>query len=119
MTLDNKLQTFTEPVAEAKGVPRITYEDIGGLKEEAQRTREIVELPMRHPKIFQRLGIDPPKGVLLLGPRARIYTQLVTFENDDYVCKAATSVKEASELIEAGFEYVCDVTDVQLFRKRK
>jgi hypothetical protein len=48
-----------------------------------------------------------------------IYTQLVTFENDDYVCKATTSVKEATELIEAGFEYVCDVTNVQLFRKRK
>ena len=48
-----------------------------------------------------------------------IYTQLVTFENDDYICKAATNVKEAAELIEAGFEYVCDVTNVQLFRKRK
>jgi integrase len=48
-----------------------------------------------------------------------IYTQLVTFENDDYVCKAATNVKEATELIEAGFEYVCDVTQVKLFRKRK
>jgi transitional endoplasmic reticulum ATPase len=68
ITPDTKLQTFTEPVAEAKGVPRTTYEDIGGLKEEVQRTREIVELPMRHPEIFRRLGIDPPKGVLLLGP---------------------------------------------------
>ena len=48
-----------------------------------------------------------------------IYTQLVTFENDDYVCKAAANVKEATELIEAGFEYVCDVTHVQLFRERK
>ena len=68
MTHETKLQTFTEPVAEAKGVPRTTYEDIGGLEEEVQRIREIVELPMRHPEIFQRLGIDPPKGVLLLGP---------------------------------------------------
>jgi transitional endoplasmic reticulum ATPase len=68
ITPDTKLQTFTEHVAEAKGVPRTTYEDIGGLKDEVQRTREIVELPMRHPEIFQRLGIDPPKGVLLLGP---------------------------------------------------
>jgi len=49
-------------------VPRTTYEDIGGLKEEIQRLREMVELPMRHPEIFQRLGIDPPKGVLLHGP---------------------------------------------------
>jgi transitional endoplasmic reticulum ATPase len=68
MTHDTKLQTFTEPVAEAKGIPRTTYEDIGGLEETVQRIREIVELPMRHPEIFQRLGIDPPKGVLLLGP---------------------------------------------------
>jgi len=68
MTHDTKLQILTEPVAEAKGVPRTTYEDIGGLEEEIQRIREMVELPMRHPEIFQRLGIDPPKGVLLLGP---------------------------------------------------
>ncbi len=46
----------------------ITYKDLGGLEEEIQRIREMVELPMRHPEIFQTLGIDPPKGVLLLGP---------------------------------------------------
>jgi len=68
MTHDTRLQTLTEPVAEAKGVPRTTYEDLGGLEEEIQRIREMAELPMRHPEIFQRLGIDPPKGVLLLGP---------------------------------------------------
>lgn len=68
MTHDTRLQILTEPAAEAKGVPRTTYEDLGGLEEEIQRIREMVELPMRHPEIFQRLGIDPPKGVLLLGP---------------------------------------------------
>jgi len=68
LTYDTKLQILTEPAPEAKGVPRTTYEDIGGLKEEIQRLREMVELPMRHPEIFQRLGIDPPKGVLLHGP---------------------------------------------------
>jgi transitional endoplasmic reticulum ATPase len=68
MTHDTRVQILTEPVAEAKGVPRTTYEDLGGLEEEIQRIREMVELPMRHPEIFQRLGIDPPKGVLLLGP---------------------------------------------------
>ncbi len=47
------------------------------------------------------------------------YTQLVTFEDDDYVCKTATNVKEATELIEIGFEYVCDMQQVKLFRKRK
>ena len=69
LTYDTKLQILTEPAPEAKlGVPRTTYEDIGGLQEEIQRLREMVELPMRHPEIFQRLGIDPPKGVLLHGP---------------------------------------------------
>ncbi len=69
LTYDTKLQILTEPAPEAKlGVPRTTYEDIGGLKDEIQRLREMVELPMRHPEIFQRLGIEPPKGVLLHGP---------------------------------------------------
>jgi transitional endoplasmic reticulum ATPase len=49
-------------------MPRTTYEDIGGLYEEIQRVREMVELPLRHPELFQRLGIEPPKGVLLHGP---------------------------------------------------
>ena len=49
-------------------MPRTTYEDVGGLHEEIQRVREMVELPLRHPEIFQRLGIEPPKGVLLHGP---------------------------------------------------
>lgn len=62
------LQILSEPAPEAKGVPRTTYEDIGGLHEEIQRIREMVELPLRHPEIFQRLGIEPPKGVLLHGP---------------------------------------------------
>jgi len=69
LTYDTKLQILSEPAPEVKlGVPRTTYEDIGGLQEEIQRLREMVELPMRHPEIFQRLGIDPPKGVLLHGP---------------------------------------------------
>ena len=49
-------------------VPRVTYEDIGGLKNVIQRIRELVELPLRHPELFKRLGIDPPKGILLYGP---------------------------------------------------
>ena len=47
---------------------RVTYEDIGGLEEEIQKIREMIELPIRHPELFQRIGIDPPKGVLLHGP---------------------------------------------------
>jgi transitional endoplasmic reticulum ATPase len=50
------------------GVGYITYEDVGGLDREIQRVREMVELPLRHPSLFKRLGIDPPKGVLLRGP---------------------------------------------------
>ena len=68
MTHDTALQILNEPAAEAKGVPHTTYEDLGGLEEEIQRIREMVELPLQHPEIFQTLGIDPPKGVLLLGP---------------------------------------------------
>ncbi len=58
-----------EPLkAEKGGIPTITYEDIGGLKEEVQKIREMIELPMRHPELFHKLGIEPPKGVLLHGP---------------------------------------------------
>jgi transitional endoplasmic reticulum ATPase len=46
----------------------VTYEDIGGLKDEIKKVREMVELPLKHPEIFERLGIDAPKGVLLHGP---------------------------------------------------
>jgi len=68
ITHSTNLQILAEPAPEAKGLPRTTYEDIGGLHEEIQRIREMVELPLRHPELFQRLGIDPPKGVLLHGP---------------------------------------------------
>jgi transitional endoplasmic reticulum ATPase len=51
-----------------RGVPQVTYEDIGGLKEEIQKVREMIELPLRHPEIFEKLGIEAPKGVLLHGP---------------------------------------------------
>jgi transitional endoplasmic reticulum ATPase len=51
-----------------ESVPQVTYEDIGGLKEEVKKIREMVELPLKHPEIFSRLGIEPPKGVLLYGP---------------------------------------------------
>ena len=68
ITYETNLQILAEPAPEAKGVPRTTYEDIGGLREEIQRIREMVELPLRHPELFQRLGIEPPKGVLLHGP---------------------------------------------------
>jgi transitional endoplasmic reticulum ATPase len=62
------VQVLSEPTPEKKGIPIVTYEDIGGLHEEIQRIREMVELPMRHPELFQRLGIEPPRGVFLYGP---------------------------------------------------
>ena len=52
----------------AGGTPSVTYEDIGGLDDELEQVREMIELPMRHPELFQQLGIEPPKGVLLHGP---------------------------------------------------
>ena len=63
-----EITILSEPVPELEIPSRTTYEDIGGLAEEIRRIREMVELPLRHPEIFQRLGIDPPKGVLLHGP---------------------------------------------------
>ena len=58
-----------EPVREGEVLtPTVTYEDIGGLKEELRKVREMIELPLKHAELFERLGIDPPKGVLLFGP---------------------------------------------------
>jgi transitional endoplasmic reticulum ATPase len=53
---------------EEENIPEITYEDIGGLSDEIKKIREMVEIPIKHPEIFQKLGIEPPKGVLLHGP---------------------------------------------------
>src|SRR5579872_1850581 len=51
-----------------RGLPHVSYEDIGGLKDEIQKVREMIELPLRHPEIFEKLGVEAPKGVLLYGP---------------------------------------------------
>jgi transitional endoplasmic reticulum ATPase len=51
-----------------RAATQVSYEDIGGLKEEIQKVREMIELPLRHPEIFEKLGIEAPKGVLLYGP---------------------------------------------------
>ena len=68
ITESTVVQVMSEPTPEKKGIPIVTYEDIGGLHGEIQRIREMVELPLRHPELFQRLGIEPPKGVFLYGP---------------------------------------------------
>jgi len=71
-----KVTTDTEIVIKDEAVPDedvgqaegITYEDVGGIGQQLQKVREMIELPLKHPELFRRLGIDPPKGVLLHGP---------------------------------------------------
>ena len=61
-----KLGSLTKAVDAS--VPRITYDELGGLKSEVQKIREMIELPMRHPELFEKIGVEAPKGVLLYGP---------------------------------------------------
>ncbi|WP_338729486.1 CDC48 family AAA ATPase [Haladaptatus sp. DJG-WS-42] len=69
ITEDTEVELREEPISGfEKTGGGITYEDIGGLQQEIQRVREMVELPMKHPQIFKKLGIEPPQGVLLHGP---------------------------------------------------
>ncbi len=66
---ESLIEMKEEPIKEGEILQStITYEDIGGLHEELLRVREMIELPLKHPELFDRLGIDPPKGVLLYGP---------------------------------------------------
>jgi transitional endoplasmic reticulum ATPase len=69
ITDTTKLNVSEKPISEAEtSMPGVSYEDIGGLSEAIQKIREMVELPLKHPELFKKLGIDPPKGVLLHGP---------------------------------------------------
>ena len=80
-----RLSEKTHKELQEREKARVSYEDIGGLGDEIQRIREMIELPMRHPELFQRIGIDPPKGVLLHGPPGTGKTLLaraVAFETD-------------------------------------
>jgi integrase len=88
-------------------INRITFHTFRHWKAtmEYHRTKDILH-------VMRILGHKNIKNTL-------IYTQLVTFENEDFICKAASSVKEATELIESGFDYVCEMANVKLFRKRK
>ena len=83
---DTKLIVLEKPV-EIGRIPRVTYDDIGDLKEAIQKIRELVELPLKHPELFKRLGIEPPKGILLYGPPGTGKTLLakaVANETDAY-----------------------------------
>ncbi|MEM2944004.1 MAG: CDC48 family AAA ATPase [Methanomassiliicoccales archaeon] len=66
---NTEVKISDKPVKEiSHKIPKVTYEDIGGLSEEVKRVREMIELPLRHPELFERLGVEAPKGVLLHGP---------------------------------------------------
>ncbi len=67
VTENTIVEVLEKPVSQIS-VPKVTYEDIGGLRNVIMKVRELIELPLRHPELFKRLGIEPPKGVLLYGP---------------------------------------------------
>ena len=69
ITEDTEVEVLPEAVElKDEKFPEVTYEDIGGLQEELRKVREMIELPLKHPELFETLGIQPPKGVLLYGP---------------------------------------------------
>src|SRR5207244_800629 len=66
---DTEIKIAEKPMKEEEAkVPKVDYEDIGGLGSEVRKVREMIELPLRHPELFERLGVEAPKGVLLHGP---------------------------------------------------
>ena len=89
--------------------PDVTYEDIGGLDDELEQVREMIELPMRHPELFETLGIEPPKGVLLHGPPGTgktLMARAVANEIDAYftdISGPEMSVKYASISLATAF----------------
>ncbi len=68
VTENTLIEVSSTPIKRGEEITGVTYEDIGGLTEELQRIREIVELPLKHPELFRHLGIEPPKGIILYGP---------------------------------------------------
>jgi transitional endoplasmic reticulum ATPase len=87
ITENTKVDLLPEAVSLAKAIPLVTYDDIGGLDDAIMRVREMIELPLKHPELFQRLGIDPPKGVLLHGPPGcgkTLLAKAVANESDAY-----------------------------------
>ena len=67
ITEATQIELKEEPMKDVGRIPTVSYEDIGGLKEEIRKVREMIELPLRHPELFERLGIEAPKGVLIHG----------------------------------------------------
>ena len=93
-------------VDETEALTEIAYEDIGGLDEEITKVREMVELPLKHPEVFERLGIEPPKGVLLHGPPGTGKTLLA---------KAVANETNSHFLVINGPEIMCVGEDTPIF----
>ncbi len=68
MTSETEVKISDKPASDGGDIPKVSYDDIGGLGDEVKKIREMVELPLRHPELFKRLGVEAPKGVLLHGP---------------------------------------------------
>ena len=105
VSLNSKAVEITED-----NLPEINYEDIGGLSDEIKKIRETVEIPMKHPEIFERLGIVPPKGVLLHGPPGTGKTLLA---------KAVANESESNFILLNGPEIMCVSGDTPIFTNPK
>ncbi len=106
VTDETHVELREEPVKELGRIATISYEDIGGLREEIKKVREMVELPIRHPELFERLGIEPPKGVLLWGPPGTGKTLFA---------KAVANESEAHFISLAATEVVCVAGDTPVY----
>src|SRR3989339_110576 len=98
------------PEIKEERLPDVTYEDIGGLDEELKKVREMVELPLKHPEIFTRLGIEPPKGVLLHGPPGTGKTLLA---------KAVANETQSNFILINGPEIMCVEGDTKILTNPK
>jgi len=86
ITEDTKIVILDKPSTFLK-LPKVTYEDIGGMRNVVEKIRELVELPLKHPELFRKLGIEPPKGILLYGPPGcgkTLLAKAVASESDAY-----------------------------------
>lgn len=103
------LPQATKPMEE-ESIPDVTYEDLGGLHEEIKKVREMIELPLKHPELFERLSIEPPKGILLHGPPGTGKTLLA---------KAVANESGAKFFVINGPEIMCVDGETKIFTNPK